>query len=179
VWRGTCRCRPGSTPTCAAAPSTAASSSLSKKRERLPTGACRLITDRPFPRAAEAETGAGAAKTLPPDALIVMPVRGFVLFPGTIFPLTIGRDRSIRAAQQAVRDQVQLGVLMQRDPDVAEPQALDLHRIGTIANVVRYVTAPDGTNHLVCQGVQRFRVIEFLGGYPYLVARVNRIEDPE
>src|SRR5262249_8459912 len=66
-----------------------------------------------------------------------------------------------------------------RDPDVAEPQALDRHRIGTTANVVRYVTAPDGTNHLVCQGVQRFRVIEFLGGYPYLVARVSRIEDPE
>ena len=43
-----------------------------------------------------------------------------------------------------------------------------------VANVARYVTAPDGTHHLVCQGVQRFRVVEFLGGYPYLVARVNR-----
>jgi ATP-dependent Lon protease len=137
-----------------------------------------VTTDKQEARAAEGGGSAGT-RSLPPDALIIMPVRGFVLFPGTIFPLTIGRDRSIRAAQQAVRDQVQLGVLMQRDPDVTEPEALDLHRIGTIANVVRYVTAPDGTNHLVCQGVQRFRVIEFLGGYPYLVARVNRIEEPE
>jgi ATP-dependent Lon protease len=140
-----------------------------------------VITDRPLPRAAEAETGAagGSAKSLPPDALIIMPVRGFVLFPGTIFPAAVGRPRSIRAAQQAVRDEVQLGVLMQRDPQVEDPQALDLHRVGTIANVARYVTAPDGTHHLVCQGVQRFRVIEFLGGYPYLVARVSRIEEPD
>jgi ATP-dependent Lon protease len=135
--------------------------------------------ERQEARAADAGSGSGAAKTLPPDALIIMPVRGFVLFPGTVFPLTIGRERSIRAAQQAVRDQVQLGVLMQRDPELAEPGPLDLHRVGAIANVVRYVTAPDGSNHLVCQGVQRFRIVEFLGGYPYLVARVNRIEDPE
>jgi ATP-dependent Lon protease len=132
-------------------------------------------------RAADAETGAaaGSAKSLPPDALIIMPVRGFVLFPGTIFPAAVGRPRSIRAAQQAVRDEVQLGVLMQRDPQVEEPQALDLHRVGTVANVARYVTAPDGTHHLVCQGVQRFRVVEFLGGFPYLVARVSRIEEPD
>ncbi len=138
-----------------------------------------MITDRPLPRAAEAETGSGAAKSLPPDALIIMPVRGFVLFPGTIFPAAVGRPRSIRAAQQAVRDQVQLGVLMQRDPELAEPDPLDLHRVGTVANVVRYVTAADGTHHMVCQGVQRFRVVEFIGGYPYLVARVVRIEEPE
>ncbi|HMK79588.1 MAG TPA: LON peptidase substrate-binding domain-containing protein, partial [Xanthobacteraceae bacterium] len=134
-----------------------------------------------MPRGAETESGsaAGSAESLPPDALIIMPVRGFVLFPGTIFPAAVGRPRSIRAAQQAVRDEVQLGVLMQRDPQVEEPQALDLHRVGTVANVVRYVTAPDGSHHLVCQGVQRFRVIEFLGGYPYLVARVHRIEEPD
>jgi ATP-dependent Lon protease len=130
-------------------------------------------------RAVETGSGAGGAKSLPPEALIIMPVRGFVLFPGTIFPAAVGRPRSIRAAQQAVRDEVALGLLMQRDPDVEDPQALDLHRVGTVANVARYVTAPDGTHHLVCQGVQRFRVIEFLGGYPYLVARVARIEEPD
>jgi ATP-dependent Lon protease len=135
--------------------------------------------DRPSPHATDAESGSAGGKTLPADALVIMPVRGFVLFPGTIFPLTIGRERSVRAAQQAVRDQVQLGVLMQRDPETADPGPLDLHRVGTVANLVRYVTAPDGSNHLVCQGAQRFRVVEFLGGYPYLVARVNRIEEPD
>jgi ATP-dependent Lon protease len=65
--------------------------------------------------------------------------------------------RSIAAAQQAVREQRQVGILMQRDPGVEEPGPGDMHGIGTIANVVRYVTAPDGAHHLVCQGDQRFR----------------------
>jgi len=138
-----------------------------------------LIPERPLFRAADAESGSGGKPDLPPDALIIVPVRSFVLFPGTVLPVTIGRPRSIRAAQQAVREQRQIGILMQRDPQLAEPEPLDLHRVGTLANLVRYVTAPDGSHHLVCQGEQRFRVVDFLSGYPFLVARVNRIEEPE
>ncbi|MBO0734936.1 MAG: AAA family ATPase, partial [Methylocapsa sp.] len=69
--------------------------------------------------------------------------------------------------------------LMQRSPEIAEPAPLDMHRIGTVANIVRYVTAPDGSNHLICQGEQRFQVLEFLGGWPFFVARVLRIPEPE
>jgi ATP-dependent Lon protease len=138
-----------------------------------------LILERPLSRAADAESGSGGRPDLPADALIIVPVRSIVLFPGTVFPVTIGRPRSIRAAQQAVRDQRQIGILMQRDPQLEEPEPLDLHRVGTVANIVRYVTAPDGSHHLVCQGEQRFRVVDFLSGYPFLVARVNRIEEPE
>jgi ATP-dependent Lon protease len=67
---------------------------------------------------------------------------------------------------------------MQRDASVEEPGPADMHGIGTIANVVRYVTAPDGAHHLVCQGEQRFRIIDFLSGWPFLVARVLRIPEP-
>jgi Lon protease-like protein len=130
-------------------------------------------------RAADAEAGSSAAIQLPADALIIVPVRGFVLFPGTVFPVAVARPKSIKAAQQAVREQRQIGILMQRDPEVAEPGPLDLHRVGTVANLVRYVTAPDGSHHLVCQGEQRFRVLDFVGGFPFLAARVNRIEEPE
>jgi ATP-dependent Lon protease len=114
---------------------------------------------------------------LPPDALIIVPVRNFVLFPGMVMPVSIGRPKSIAAAQQAVREQRQVGILKQRDPNVADPTAIDMHRMGTVANVVRYITVPDGTNHLVCQGEQRFQVLEFLGGWPFLVARVLRIQE--
>jgi ATP-dependent Lon protease len=102
-----------------------------------------------------------------------------VLFPGLVLPISVGRQRSVAAAQQAVREQRQVGILMQRDPEVNEPSADDMHRIGTVANVVRYITAPDGTNHLVCQGDQRFQVTEFLDGWPFMVARVLRIPEPE
>jgi ATP-dependent Lon protease len=116
---------------------------------------------------------------LPPDALIIVPVRNTVLFPGLMLPITLGRPKSIAAAQQAVRDQRQVGILMQRDPEAADPAPIDMHRMGTIANIVRYVTAPDGTHHLVCQGEQRFQIAEYLNGWPFFVARVVQIPEPD
>jgi ATP-dependent Lon protease len=115
---------------------------------------------------------------LPTDALIVVPVRNMVLFPGLVLPITVGRPQSVAAAQQAVREQRQVGILMQRT-DAAEPTPADMHRFGTVANVVRYLTAPDGTNHLICQGDQRFKILEFLSGWPFLVARIVRISEPD
>ena len=115
---------------------------------------------------------------IPPDAMIIVPVRNFVLFPGMVMPVTIGRPRSVAAAQQAVRDQRQVGILKQRDPEVAEPTGIDMHRMGAVANVVRFITDAGGAHHLVCQGDQRFQIIEFLSGWPFLVARVLRIPEP-
>jgi ATP-dependent Lon protease len=122
------------------------------------------------------------ARNLPPlpaDTLVIVPVRKMVLFPGLVAPITVGRPRSVAAAQQAVREQRQIGILMQRDAEVADPAAIDLHRFGTVANVVRYMTAPDGSHHLICQGQERFQIVEFLNGWPFFVARVLRIPDHE
>ena len=124
------------------------------------------------------EGPAGALPPLPADALIIVPVRSTVLFPGLVLPITLGRPKSVAAAQQAVRDQRQVGILMQRDAEVADPSAIDMHRMGTVANIVRYLTAPDGTNHLVCQGEQRFQIVEYLTGWPFMVARVLQIPEP-
>ena len=113
---------------------------------------------------------------LPPDSMILLPVRQQpVLFPGIVLPLTIGRKSSIAAAQSAVRNQRPLGVILQIDPAVEEPTLEQLHRVGTAAQILRYVTAPDGTHHAIVQGVRRFRVIEQLPGFPFLVARVEEI----
>jgi ATP-dependent Lon protease len=129
------------------------------------------------------EASAGRAGTavppLPQDALIIVPVRNVVLFPSVVLPITIGRPRSIAAAQQAVRDQRQVGILMQRAGDVADPAPIDMHRMGTVAHIVRYITAPDGTHHAICQGDQRFQVTEFLTGWPFFVARVLRVAEPQ
>ena len=125
------------------------------------------------------KTASGPQPLLPPDALIILPVRNFVLFPGVVFPVSIGRAASIAAAQEAVRLQQPIGVLMQRDPEVAEPTPADLHQVGTVANIVRYVTTPDGSHHVVTQGEQRFRVADFIEGLPFLAARVVRIPEPQ
>jgi ATP-dependent Lon protease len=120
-----------------------------------------------------------AARPLPQDAIIILPVRNLVLFPGVVLPITVGRARSRAAAQEAVRAQRPIGVLLQSKPEVDEPGQEDLHWVGTSASVLRYVTAPDGSHHLICQGERRFRVLQFIEGYPFQVARVQFIEETE
>src|SRR5262245_43941758 len=89
---------------------------------------------------------------LPPDAMIILPVRQTVLFPGIVLPLAIGRKSSIAAAQEAVRGERTLGVVLQTDPAVDEPRPDQLHAVGTAAEVARYVTAARGTPHVVGPG---------------------------
>jgi ATP-dependent Lon protease len=117
-----------------------------------------------------------AALALPDDAMMILPLRNTVLFPGMIIPLTIGRERSLAAVQEAARLQRPLGILLQRQDSDETPDAEHLHEVGTSANVLRYITAPDGTHHAICQGLQRFRAVQFLDGYPFLAARVQLIE---
>jgi ATP-dependent Lon protease len=114
---------------------------------------------------------------LPEDAIPILPVRNLVLFPGMILPLTVGREGSIAAAQQAVRAERPVGLLLQKSPSTDTPGADDLHSMGTVAQILRYVTTQDGGHHVICQGQERFRVKEFLPGYPFLVARVERFAD--
>jgi ATP-dependent Lon protease len=123
--------------------------------------------------------GGASNITLPSDALILVPVRRIVLFPGLILPLTIGRAKSIAAVQQAVREERQIGIVLQRDPEQEDPGPDDLYRVGTLANIVRYIAAPDGSHHIVVQGVQRIRVLDFIPGTPFPVARVVNIPEPE
>jgi ATP-dependent Lon protease len=114
------------------------------------------------------------ALAIPEDALIVLPVRNLVLFPGMILPVAIGRESSVAAAQAAVKGDRPIGLLLQRRSDVDSPRPEDLYPIGTVAQILRYITTPDGSHHVVSQGEGRFRVLEFLDGYPFLVARVMR-----
>jgi ATP-dependent Lon protease len=133
--------------------------------------------ETPVNAAAAVSAADGSSPSLPEDALIIVPVRNMVLFPGMILPLNIGRETSIAAAQAAVRAERPIGLLLQKDASAEAPGPADLYTVGTVAQVLRYVTAQDGGHHLIAQGEQRFRVREFLSGYPFLVARVDRIAD--
>jgi ATP-dependent Lon protease len=124
---------------------------------------------------AAAPRGQGALKPLPEDALIVIPVRNTVLFPGVISPVTVGRAMSVAAAQEAVRSEKKLGFLLQKDAARNEVHPEDLYWVGTAGSVVRYITGGEGAHHLIVQGQGRFRVLEFLSGWPFLVARVAMV----
>jgi ATP-dependent Lon protease len=120
-----------------------------------------------------------ALKPLPDDALIIIPMRNAVMFPGVMSPVTIGRPGSVAAAQEAARTEKPVGFLLQRDPQMNDVGSNDLYWVGTAGQVVRYITGAEGAHHLVLQGQSRFRVLEFLEGWPFLVARVAMVETRE
>jgi ATP-dependent Lon protease len=123
-------------------------------------------------------TGAGEldaqASAAADDTQIILPLRDTVLFPHTVLPIAIESERNIAAAQAAVKAGRRIGLLLQLDAAKENPTPEELHRIGTIASIVRYVTAPDGTHHLICQGEQRFSVLDFVQREPLLTARIER-----
>ncbi|KEZ79051.1 endopeptidase La [Salinisphaera hydrothermalis] len=115
-----------------------------------------------------------------PDTLAILPMSETVLFPELVMPIVLDRKPAINAAQRAMRADQPVGLLL-GDPDGnANDLPGSLHKIGTAANILRYVTGNDGQHHLVCQGISRFRVREFIeddnGG---LAAKVTWIDEPE
>ncbi|WP_405231166.1 endopeptidase La [Lentisalinibacter salinarum] len=125
---------------------------------------------------AEEENG---ESRIPEDVLLVLPVRNLIVFPGAVTQVALGREISIAAAQEAVKNDRKLGLVLQRDPAVDEPGPEDLYKVGTVVSVVRYITAPNGMHHLICQGEERFRVLDFVPGLPFMAARFDTIPEPK
>src|SRR6202142_1402511 len=111
------------------------------------------------------------------DVLIVLPVRNAVLFPGVVLPIAITDKLAIAGAQEAVRTQRRVGLLLQSDLTAEEASPEGLHRVGTAASIVRFITAPDGTHHLICQGEQRFTVLDYVSQEPFYVARIEAYKE--
>jgi ATP-dependent Lon protease len=118
-----------------------------------------------------------AVRPIPEDALVLVPLRNAVLFPGVISPITVGRSSSVAAIQEATLSQLKVGFILQRDPQTNDIGPQDLYRTGTAGQVVRYASQPGGANHLMVQGERRFRVLQFLEGWPFLVASVAWIPE--
>src|ERR1700730_3886436 len=113
----------------------------------------------------------------PGDVIPIVAMRNVALLPGIVVPITLGREESLAAAQEAVRSGKKIGLLLQHDPAVERPTSHDLNQVGVLATVVRYVTAPDGTHHLVAQGEGRFRVTEFVHEKPYFAGRIEILSE--
>ena len=112
-----------------------------------------------------------------PLSLALLPLRDTVLFPQSILPLAAGRAASLKLIEEAARGDRTIGVITQRDPAAEEPGEPDLHRIGTVATIHKVVKQPDGTLRLVVQGLRRFRILELTQTRPYLLARVEEMDE--
>ena len=92
-----------------------------------------------------------------PKELPILPLRNTVLFPGVVIPITVGRDKSIKAVSDAYKADKLVGVVAQKDSNVEEPTVSDLEDIGTIAKIVKMIKMPDGGTTIIIQGKKRFK----------------------
>ncbi len=112
-----------------------------------------------------------------PDSLPILALRNAVLFPGTVYPITIGREKSIRLIEDAERGNMFIGAVPQNDLSVEEPRVEDLYAYGTVAKIVKTLEMPDGTITAILQGIKRFEVETIVDYEPYMLGRVHYLED--
>lgn len=112
-----------------------------------------------------------------PDELPILPLRNTVLFPGVVLPITVGRDKSIKAVNDAYKTNKLIGVLAQKDANVEDPQVHDLCAVGTVAKIVKLIKMPDGGTTIIIQGKKRFQVHEIVSEDPYFKAKVSLLTE--
>lgn len=137
-----------------------------------------LELDAPQPNEAARVAAAREELGLGDDEMILVAVRGMILFPGVVLPVVVGRERSVQALQAAAKAGGEVGLLLQKDGEQEDPGPRDLYRIGTVAGIVRYLAAPDDNHHVIVQGRDRFRVKRFTRREPFYVAQIERLPDP-
>jgi ATP-dependent Lon protease len=114
---------------------------------------------------------------IPEGAMVIIPLRNRVLFPSMIMPVMVRRPERLHAVEETVRQQLSIGFVTQRDPNIDVPQPKDLYEVGTAADVLRMYTLPDGQRQILVQGRRRFEIGEFLETDPLLIARVTMVEE--
>ncbi|HVK49406.1 MAG TPA: endopeptidase La [Pseudobacter sp.] len=114
-----------------------------------------------------------------PDELPLLPLRNTVLFPGVVLPITVGRDKSIKAVNDAYKADKLVGVVAQKDSNIEDPTVSDLEDIGTVARIVKLIKMPDGGTTVIIQGRRRFKVAGIVSEDPYFKARIELLTDDE
>ncbi len=118
-----------------------------------------------------------SANLVLPEELPLLPLRNTVLFPGVVLPITVGRDKSIKAVTDAYKADKLIGVVAQKDSQVEDPQVADLSSIGTVARIVKQIKMPDGGTTVIIQGKTRFRMLEVTATDPYFKAKVEKMTE--
>lgn len=112
-----------------------------------------------------------------PKEIPVLPLRNTVLFPGVVIPITVGRDKSIKAVNDAWKADKLVAVLAQTDSNIEDPSAGDLVKVGTVARIIKLIKMPDGGTTVIMQGKKRFQLLEMLSDEPYFKARIEYLEE--
>jgi ATP-dependent Lon protease len=111
------------------------------------------------------------------EDLPILPLRNTVVFPGVVAPITAGRDKSVSLINDAQKGNKIIGVISQVNPDIENPGADDIYKVGTLAKIVRSFKMPDGNTTIIIQGKRRFVIKEWVSDQPYLRAKIELLED--
>ena len=114
-----------------------------------------------------------------PETLPILPLRNTVLFPGVVIPITAGRDKSIKLINDANNGSKVIGVVSQKDEEVEDPSAKDIHETGTVARILKVLKMPDGNTTVIIQGKKRFKVAEVITEEPYINATVREVSQAQ
>jgi ATP-dependent Lon protease len=114
-----------------------------------------------------------------PDELALLPLRNTVLFPGVVLPITVGRDKSIKAVNDAYRGDKLIGVIAQKDSNIEDPEVKDLEDVGTVAKIVKLIKMPDGGTTIIIQGKGRFFIEAIIDEDPYFKAKIKKLAEEE
>jgi ATP-dependent Lon protease len=114
-----------------------------------------------------------------PAEIALLPLRNTVLFPGVVLPITVGRDKSIKAVNDAYKADKLIGVIAQKDSSIEDPEIKDLEQVGTVAKIVKQIKMPDGGTTVIIQGKARFSVESILESEPYFKAKIKKLEESE
>jgi len=124
----------------------------------------------------EEEDGSADDQVIP-DNIPILALRNTVLFPGVVIPITVGRDKSIKAVNDAYKTDKLIGVVAQKDSNVEEPTVSDLEDIGTVAKIAKLIKMPDGGTTIIIQGRKRCKIDEITSDDPYFKAKITVLSD--
>lgn len=112
-----------------------------------------------------------------PDSVPILPLKNTVLFPGVVIPITVGRDKSIQLIKDSNKGNKVIGVVAQKDQSVENPGVNDVYTLGTVAQILRVLTMPDGNTTIIIQGKKRFEIDQVLEEEPYLKAQIRSVAE--
>ena len=115
---------------------------------------------------------------IPPE-IALLPLRNTVLFPGVVLPITVGRDKSIKAVNDAYKADKLIGVVAQKDSNIEEPGINDLEKVGTVAKIIKMIKMPDGGTTIIIQGKRRFEISSIFSEDPYFKAYIKKLEEQD
>ena len=112
-----------------------------------------------------------------PELVPILPLKNTVLFPGVVIPITVGRDKSIQLIKEANKGDKVIGVVAQKDQEIEDPSVLDIYPLGTVAQILRVLTMPDGNTTIIIQGKKRFEIEQVISEEPYIKAKIKKVKE--